>query len=69
MQRTAPHEALRAALILDDRPLRQIAREAGVPHPTVVRFVNGRRSMSPRSFDRVCGVIGMELRPRHCAAS
>lgn len=65
MQRiAAPYDALRAALVLDRRPLRQIAREACVPHPSVVRFANGRRSLSPRSFDRVAGVLGYELRPR-----
>lgn len=61
----APHDALRAALVLDSRPLRQIAREASVPHPSIVRFANGKRSLSPRSFDRVAGILGLELRPSH----
>jgi transcriptional regulator with XRE-family HTH domain len=67
--RMTAHDTLRAALVLDRRPLRQIAREAKVSHPSVVRFANGQRSLSPRSFDRVAGVLGYELRPRYDAAS
>jgi plasmid maintenance system antidote protein VapI len=61
--RKAPSETLRAAIILDGRPMRQIAAEASVPASTISRFINRRRYLSPRSFDRVAGVVGVELRP------
>jgi hypothetical protein len=56
-------------LVLDRRPVRQIAREAAVPHSSLVRFLQRRRGMSAPSFDRVAGVLGYELRPRQRDAS
>lgn len=61
--RTAPSETLRAAIILDGRPMRQIAAKASVPASTISRFINRRRGLSYRAFDRVAGVVGVELRP------
>jgi hypothetical protein len=60
---------LRAALVLDRRPVRQIAREAAVPHSVLVRFMHRQRGMSAPTFDRVAGVLGYELRPRQRDAS
>jgi|LakMenEpi03Aug12_release.lakeMendotaPanAssembly.Ray.scaffolds.fasta_scaffold206105_3 hypothetical protein len=68
MIRPAPHDTLRAALVLDRRPVRQIAREANVPHSVLVRFASRQRGMSARSFDRVASVLGYELRPRAARA-
>jgi len=56
-------------LVLDRRPVRQIAREAAVPHSVLVRFMQRRRGMSAPTFDRVAGVLGYELRPRQRDAS
>lgn len=61
--RTAPSETLRAAIVLDGRPLRRIAAKANVPTSSISRFMNRRRGLSSRAFDRVAGVIGCELRP------
>lgn len=61
-KRIAPSEAMRAAVLEDGRPLRQIAKEAGLPSSSVIRFMNRRRGLSSRSFDRVADVIGVELR-------
>jgi hypothetical protein len=69
MSRHAPHDTLRAALILDRRPVRQIAREANVSHGVLVRFAKRQRGMSAPTFDRVAGVLGYELRPRQTAAA
>lgn len=63
VHRTAPSESLRAAIVLDGRPLRQIAAKASVPASTICRFINRKRGLSTRAFDRVAGVIGCELRP------
>lgn len=69
MPRIAPHDTLRAALALDRRPVRQIAREALVSHSVLVRFMRRKAGMSAPTFDRVAGVLGYELRPRHMAAA
>jgi DNA-binding phage protein len=68
MRRNAPSEFLKAAITTDGRPLTRIAREAGIDHGILVRFVNGERGMTMRTVDRVCGVLGLELRPRRTAA-
>lgn len=62
-KRIAPSEAMRAAILEDGRPLRQIAREAELPSSSIIRFVNRKRCLSSRSLDRVAAVIGVELRP------
>jgi hypothetical protein len=69
MPRNAPHDTLRAALVLDRRPLRQIAREALVSPSVLVRFAKRERGMSAPTFDRLAGVLGYELRPRPTAAA
>lgn len=63
VQRNAPSETLRAAIVTDGRPQRQIAKAANLSASTVNRFVNRRRSLPLDSFDRVAAVIGWELRP------
>lgn len=61
--RKAPSETLRAAIVLDGRSLRRIAGQAEVPASTISRFMNRRRGLSHRAFDRLAGVVGFELRP------
>lgn len=63
VHRIAPSETLRAAIVLDGRPLRRIAAKAAVPASTISRFMNRKRGLSTPIFDRVAGVIGFELRP------
>lgn len=63
VHRIAPSETLRAAIVIDGRPLRRIAKEANVPASAVCRFMNRKRDLSSRSIDRVASVLGYELRP------
>jgi hypothetical protein len=64
MQRTAPSESLRAAIVLDERPVHRIAKTANVPPTVLSRFMRRERGMNTRSFDRVAAAVGLELRPR-----
>lgn len=59
----APSETLRAAIVTDGRPQRQIAKAALVSPSAISRFVNRRRSLPLDSFDRVASVVGWEMRP------
>lgn len=61
--RTAPSETLRRAITLDGRPIRQIAKSAGLPASVITRFINRQRDLTGRSLDRICGELGLELRP------
>lgn len=63
MQRTAPSDALRAAVVLDGRPIRRIARQANVPPAVLSRFMRRLRSMNVRSFDSVAGAVGLSFVP------
>jgi hypothetical protein len=64
MQRTAPSDALRAAITLDGRPVRRIARQANVPASIITRFLRRDRQMTTRSFDRVADAVGLTFVPR-----
>jgi len=66
MQRTAS-ETLRAAIVLDDRPVHRIARTANVPPTVLSRFMRRERGMTIQSLDRVAAAVGLELRPRGVA--
>lgn len=59
----SPSDTLRASIALDGRPVTLIARDAGLPHPVVSRFVAGRRGLTVRSLDRLAAELGLELRP------
>lgn len=61
--RTAPSDSLRAAIVRDGRPLRQIAAKADVPASSICRFLHRERGLSGRTFDRVAGVVDFELLP------
>jgi hypothetical protein len=62
-ERIAPSEAIRLAVLDDGRPLRQIARSAGLPCSSISRFIRRQRGLSSRSIDRIADTIGVELRP------
>jgi len=58
----APSTTLRAAVILDGRPIVAIARDARLPHSVISRFVRGERGLTMRSFDRLATVVRLEMR-------
>lgn len=59
----SPSTTLRAAVILDGRPIVAIARDARLPHSVISRFIRGERGLTLRSFDRLAGVVRLEMRP------
>lgn len=63
VHRIAPSDSLRAAILTDGRPFRRIASAASVPASTITRFIRRQRGLSSRAFDRVAGVVCLELRP------
>lgn len=56
-------DTLRAAVLMDGRPLRRIAAQASVPVSSISRFTRRQRGLSATSMDRVAGVLGVQLRP------
>lgn len=63
VQRIAPSDSLRAAILTDGRTLRRIAMQANLPASSITRFIRRERGLSSRAFDRVAGVVNWELRP------
>lgn len=56
-------DSLRAAILIDGRPLRRIAGQASVPASSISRFIRRQRGLSGRAMDRVAGIVGFQLRP------
>ena len=65
VQRNAPtlSDTLRAAVLMDGRPLRRIAAQASVPVSSISRFTRRQRGLSSLAMDRVADVLGVQLRP------
>jgi hypothetical protein len=63
VHRIAPSDSLRAAILIDGRPLRRIAAQASLPASSITRFIRRQRGLSSRAFDRVAAVVDLELRP------
>ena len=40
----------------------RIAKDTGVPQPVVNRFVNGERSITLETADKLCRYLGLKLR-------
>ncbi|MFO0422822.1 MAG: helix-turn-helix domain-containing protein [Planctomycetia bacterium] len=55
-------DILRAALQTDPRPVTRIAREAGVNHAMLSRFVRGERGLTLSTVDQLCRVMPLGLR-------
>jgi IS30 family transposase len=63
VQRIAPSDSLRVAIIRDGRPLRRIAEGACVAPSTITRFIRRQRGLTSHAFDRVAAAVNCELRP------
>lgn len=46
----------------DGRSMYRLALDSGVNSAVLLRFVNGERDMNLRTADKVCRVLGLELR-------
>jgi len=44
-----------------------IARAAGISHPIVTRFCQGKRGLSVVSFDRLAAAVGLMVTPSRAA--
>ena len=55
-------EQLRDAIKRDGRSLYALAVDSGVDRGVLVRFMNGEREPTLPTADRICRVLGLELR-------
>jgi|APCry1669189000_1035189.scaffolds.fasta_scaffold28786_3 transcriptional regulator with XRE-family HTH domain len=56
---------IKATIVLDGRSLTQLARDARVSQPMVTRFMNGQRSLTIRTMDKLMTALDLELVSKH----
>ena len=42
----------------------RLSKEAGIPNPTLLRFLSGKRGLSMESINRLADFFGLELAPK-----
>jgi hypothetical protein len=57
-------ETLRELIQHSGETLYRVAKDAGVPYPTLHRFMAGKRSVSGLTIDRLCASLGLRLTGR-----
>jgi len=68
MQRNAASDVLRAAITMSGKAPSRIAKDAGVDHAAMSRFINRKRGLTLTTFDRVASVLDLELVQRRRSA-
>ncbi len=56
-------ERIRAAVRAADLSMLALSREAGVPYSVVHDFITGKGNVNLRNAERICRVVGLDLRP------
>lgn len=41
----------------------RVAKDSGIDRAVAVRFINGERGLTLDTASRICGMLGLELRP------
>jgi plasmid maintenance system antidote protein VapI len=67
MRRKTPSEVLKVAIKIDGRPVHRIAKDAGVDHAAVSRFVNGKRGITLLTFDKLASAVNLQVIHRRSA--
>lgn len=53
--------AIRHAIVASGVPLLQIAKAAGVSHPSLYHFANGKRGLTLETAGKLCDALGLEV--------
>ena len=56
-------DRIRAAVRAADLSMLALSREAGVPYSVVHDFITGKGNVNLRNAERICRVVGLDLRP------
>jgi DNA-binding phage protein len=54
-------ERLRATIRNSGKPVYQIARESGVAHPVIFRFLTGERDIRLETAEKLAAALGLRL--------
>lgn len=52
---------LRDLIAKSELSMYEIARRAGVPYPSILRYIHGQRWLAPHSMQQIAEVLGYEL--------
>ncbi len=55
-------EVLRKAIEDDERSYYRLAKDCGVSHTVLIRFVAGERDIVLGTAGRICGALGLKLK-------
>lgn len=55
-------KTLRSAIKNSKKSVYQIAKDAGVAHPVILRFISGERDIRLATADKLAAALGMEVR-------
>jgi plasmid maintenance system antidote protein VapI len=61
MKRTTLSERLRSTIRKSGKPVYQLAKESGVAHPVIFRFLNGQRDIRLETADKLADALGLRL--------
>ena len=57
-------DALRKAISSSDKSVYQLAKDAGVSHPIILRFMSGERDIRLATADKLAASLGVEVRSK-----
>jgi len=64
MKREPIPQALRTAIKQAGKTVYQIAKESGVAHPIILRFLSGERDIRLETAEKLAHALGLELRQK-----
>lgn len=56
-------DVLRDTINKTETPSKTLAKATGIPHPSIIRFRNGRSTIYLDAADKIAAYFGLELRP------
>ncbi len=62
MNHTTLAERLRAAIRQSHKTIYRLARESGVAHPVILRFMSGERDIRLETAEKLAATLRLELR-------
>jgi plasmid maintenance system antidote protein VapI len=62
MKRQRLQDVLRAAIRGTGKPIYRIAKESGVPQPSILRFMSGERDIRLETAEKLAASLGLGLK-------
>lgn len=63
-KKTSISEQLKTAIAASGKSVYGLAKESGIAHPVILRFIAGERDIRMASADKLAETLGLELKCR-----